>query len=62
VDRIAPGVLRAGEIVGHCLHFEDVQAAELGDLLEAERGVVDEPRSGRVRHQRGGLGHGVFSG
>ena len=58
MDRIAPGVLRAGEVVRHCLDLEDVQAAEIGDLLEAERGIVDQPGSGRMRHQGSGLGHG----
>ena len=60
VHGIAAGILRAGEVVGHGLDLEDVQAAELGDLAEAERSVVDQPRGGRVRHQGSGLlGHGL---
>ena len=43
--------------VGDALHFEHVQAAELGDLLEGERGVVDQPDGGRLGHQRGAV-HG----
>ena len=54
-QRIAPGELGGGGIVGDRLHFQDVQAAKFGDLLEGERGVVDQPGGGRVRHER--LGH-----
>jgi hypothetical protein len=42
-------------IVCDRLDFQDMQAAEIGDLLKAERGVVDQPGSGRVGHER--LGH-----
>ena len=36
-DRVAAGQLGRGRIVGDRLHLEDVQAAELGDLLERQR-------------------------
>ena len=51
------------EIVRHRLDFQNVEAAELGDLGEGKAGVVDQPGGGRVRHQRGciGIGHGWFS-
>src|SRR5262245_29471321 len=39
--------------VGNALHLEHVQTAEFGDLLEGERGVVDQPYGGRFWHQRG---------
>jgi hypothetical protein len=32
-----------------------MKTAELGDLLEGQRRIVDQPGSGRVGHQ--GLGH-----
>ena len=43
MDRIAPGVLGPGQIVGHRLDFQDVEAAELGDLLKRQTGAVDKP-------------------
>jgi hypothetical protein len=52
--------LVAAGVVGDRLHFEDVEPAEFGDLLEGERAVLDQPRGGRMRHQ--GLGHWHFSG
>ena len=58
-QRIAAGQLGRGGVVGDRLHLEDVQAAEFGDLLEGERGVVDQPGSGRMGHER--LGHVIFS-
>jgi hypothetical protein len=36
--------------VGDALHLELVQTAELGDLLEGERGVLDQPRNA-VKHR-----------
>ena len=58
MDRIAAGVLATREIVRHRLHFENMKAAEFGDLFERQAGVVDEPGGGRMRHQRFGLvGH-----
>ena len=55
-DRVAAGELGRRGVVGDRLDLEDVQPAEFGDLFEAERGVVDQPGGGRVRHE--GLGHG----
>ena len=57
--RIAAGQLACGGVIGDRLHFQDVEAAELGDLLEAERSIVDQPRGGRMGHER--LGHGETS-
>jgi hypothetical protein len=54
--RIAAGQLGRGGIVGDRLHFEDVETAEVRDLVERQRGVVDQPGSGRMGHER--LGHG----
>lgn len=34
-------------------HLERVQLAELGDLLERQRGVLDQPDRGGLGHQRG---------
>ncbi len=55
-DGIAAGQLGAGGVVCDRLHLQDVEAAEVGDLLEAERGIVDQPGGGRMGHER--LGHG----
>jgi hypothetical protein len=54
-DRVAARQLGRSRIVGDRLHFQDVQAAEFGDLLERQRAVVDQPGCGRMGHQ--GLGH-----
>ena len=54
-DRVAPGQLGRRGVVGDRLDLEDVQPAEFGDLFEAERGIVDQPGGGRMRHER--LGH-----
>jgi hypothetical protein len=37
---------RATLAVGDALDLERVQAGEVGDLLEGERGVVDQPDGG----------------
>jgi hypothetical protein len=55
-DRIAAGKLGCRGSIGDRLDPENVQAAEFGDLLEAERSIVDQPRGGRMRHER--LSHG----
>src|SRR5262249_59203516 len=34
------------------LHLERVKLAEVGDLIERERGVLDQPDGGCFRHQR----------
>ena len=44
--------------IGDALHLELVHPAEIRDLLEAERGVVDQPDGGRLGHQR--LVHGLL--
>ena len=44
--------------IGNRLHLEGVHVAEVGNLLEAQSGVLDEPDGGRLRHQ--GMGHGMF--
>jgi hypothetical protein len=54
--RIAAGIFGCGGIVGDRLHFEDMEPAKFRDLVETERGVVDEPAGGRMGHE--GLGHG----
>ena len=46
-------------LVRNTLHLEGMHADELGDLLEGERGVVDQPDGGRLGHQ-GLVGHGLF--
>src|SRR5579872_26154 len=38
--------------VGDRLHLEGMEAAELADLVEGERGVLDEPHGRGLRHQR----------
>jgi len=38
--------------VGDRLHLERVELAEFGDLIERERGVLDQPDGGGFRHQR----------
>ena len=39
--------------VGDSLDLERVQFAELGDLVEAQRGVLDQPYRRSLGHQRG---------
>ena len=51
-QRIAPGQLGRGGIVGDRLDLQDVQSGEIGDLLKSELGVVYQPGSGRVGHER----------
>ena len=47
-------------LVGDALHLERMQAAEIGHLLEGERGVVDQPDGGRLGHQGSFVGHRSF--
>ena len=54
-DRVAASELGRRRVVGDRLDLQDVEPAEFGDLLEGERGVVDQPGSGRMGHER--LGH-----
>ena len=51
-DRIEPLHLDGDLAIGDRLHLERVQAAELGDLFEGQRGVLDQPDGGCFRHQR----------
>jgi hypothetical protein len=37
--------------IGDAFDFERMEFAELGDLLECERGVVDQPDGCRLRHE-----------
>ena len=46
-------------LVGDPLHFEHMHAAEIGNLLKGDRGVVDQPDGCRFGHQ-GRVGHGLF--
>ena len=39
--------------IGNAAHLERVQLAELGDLLEGQRGVLDQPDRSGLGHQRG---------
>src|SRR6202158_6249588 len=50
-----------GVAVGDRLHLERMQLAEFGDLVERQRGVVQKPDGGRLRHQRGCGRHGNIS-
>jgi hypothetical protein len=43
--------------VGDTLHFQGMQFAEIGDLIERQRGVLDKPDRRRLWHQRG-VAHG----
>jgi hypothetical protein len=38
--------------IGDGFHLEGMQRAELGDLIEGECGVVDQPDGGRFGHQK----------
>src|SRR5215475_15027268 len=38
--------------VGDCLHLEWMKLAKIGNLIERERGVLDQPDGGCFRHQR----------
>ncbi len=55
-DRVHALDALRGIAVGDGLHLERVQLAEVGDLVERQRGVLDEPDGGRLRHQRRGRG------
>jgi hypothetical protein len=58
-DRVGAADVARHFAVGDAAHFQRVQAAEIGDLLEGQRGVVHEPDGGRLRHQDVS-GHNVF--
>ena len=55
-DRIGAADVARHFPVRDPFHFEGVQPAEISDLLEGHRGIVDEPDGGRLRHQN--LVHG----
>jgi len=57
-DRVEPLHLDGDLAIGDRLHLERVQTAEIGDLVEGQGGVLDQPHGGRFRHQ--GSGHGKF--
>src|SRR3546814_5772093 len=42
----------SSDLIGDRLHFQNMQAAEIGDLFESESGVVDQPGRRGVRHER----------
>ena len=49
----------AGDVaVGDAADFQRMQTAEVGDLLEAEGGVVDQPDRSGLGHQN--VAHGAF--
>ena len=54
-DRIRAADIPGNLAVGDTLHFKRMEPAEIGDLLEGQRRVVDQPDSGRLRHQN--VGH-----
>ena len=37
--------------IGDRLHLQRVHAAEIGDLREGQRGLLDQPHRGGLRHQ-----------
>jgi hypothetical protein len=47
--------------VGDTLHFQHMQAAELGNLLEGQRGVLHQPDGSGFRHQGSAIAHRVLS-
>ena len=46
-----------GVAIGDRLDFEWMQFAEVGDLVERQRGVLDQPNGRCLRHQQR-MGHG----
>ncbi len=57
-DRVGAADIARHFTIGNALDFEQVQATEIGDLVESERGVVNEPDGGRLGHQN--VGHGIY--
>ena len=47
-DGIAPDDALGALVIGDGLHLERVQLAEIGDLIEGQRGVLDQPDGGRL--------------
>jgi hypothetical protein len=50
--RIKPADSRRHLAVGDALYLKRVQAAELGDLVEGQARVLDQPDGRGLRHQR----------
>ncbi len=50
-DRIEPLDALRGVAVGDRLHFERMQVAQLRDLVERQRRILDQPHGCRFRHQ-----------
>jgi hypothetical protein len=44
-------------LVGDTFDLKRMQAAEIGDLLEGERGIIDKPDGCRFGHQGNIVGH-----
>ena len=51
-DRVETLDALRGVAVGNRLHLERVQLAEIGDLVEGQASVLDQPDGGRLGHQR----------
>ncbi|MGY3406330.1 hypothetical protein ACVWZV_002443 [Bradyrhizobium sp. GM5.1] len=41
-----------GVAIGDRAHLEGVHFGEIGDLIEGQRGIVEQPDGGRLGHQR----------
>ena len=51
-DRVVADDALCHLAIGDRLHLERVHAAEVGDLGEGERGLLDQPHGGGLGHQR----------
>jgi hypothetical protein len=51
-DRVEPLDALCGFAVSDRLDLERVQLAELGDLVERQRRVIDQPDGGRLWHEQ----------
>jgi len=56
-DRVEPLDGQRRFAIRDRLHLERVEFAELGDLVERQRGIIQQPNGGRFRHQRCGCRH-----
>lgn len=56
-DRVHALDALGGVAVGDGADFQRVHLAEIGDLIERQGGIIDEPHGGCFRHQRG-VAHG----
>jgi hypothetical protein len=61
LDRVEALDALGGVAVGDRLDFERVQLAEIGNLVERQRGVLHQPYGGGLGHQRLSR-HGTISG